>query len=85
MSVEPAIAALAGLGLLGEQLTARQWLGLGAIIATSVGTTLTASQACSPTPQGADPIVGDFPSDVARDVEPHIASGASVPPTDALT
>lgn len=44
MSVEPAIGALAGLLLLGEQLTGRQWLGIAAIIATSIGTTLTATR-----------------------------------------
>lgn len=44
MSVEPAIGALAGLLLLGEQLTARQWLGIAAIIVTSIGTTLTATR-----------------------------------------
>jgi inner membrane transporter RhtA len=87
MSVEPALGALAGLALLGEQLTARQWLGLGAIVATSIGTTVTAAQARGPTPQSADPTVGDFASDVvsevAPDITPHITARALVPPTDA--
>jgi inner membrane transporter RhtA len=69
MSAEPAIGALAGLAILGEQLTTRQWLGVGAIIATSVGTTLTAAQSSTPTPQGTDPTVGDF----AGDIVPHVA------------
>ncbi|HUR32415.1 MAG TPA: EamA family transporter [Vicinamibacterales bacterium] len=38
MSVEPALAALAGLVLLGERLTTRQWLAIGAVIVASVGT-----------------------------------------------
>lgn len=60
MSVEPAISAVVGLILLGEQLTARQWVGLGAIVLTSVGTTVTAAQGVEPPPQGTDPMVGDL-------------------------
>jgi inner membrane transporter RhtA len=37
MSFEPAIAALAGVVLLREQLTGTQWLAIGAIISASVG------------------------------------------------
>jgi inner membrane transporter RhtA len=55
MSMEPAIGALAGLTLLSEQLTGRQWLGMVAIIATSVGTTLTAAQVGSPVADVVDP------------------------------
>jgi len=38
MSVEPALAALAGLVLLGEQLSHTQWLGIGAVMVASIGT-----------------------------------------------
>jgi len=38
MSVEPAIAALAGLLLLGEHLALLQWVGIGAVMVASVGT-----------------------------------------------
>lgn len=37
VSLEPAIAAVAGLLLLGERLTALQWLAVAAIVAASVG------------------------------------------------
>lgn len=37
-SVEPALAALTGLLLLGERLTGRQWLGIAAVMIASVGT-----------------------------------------------
>jgi inner membrane transporter RhtA len=37
MSFEPAIAALAGVVLLHEQLTATQWIAISAIISASVG------------------------------------------------
>jgi inner membrane transporter RhtA len=37
MSLEPAVAALAGLVLLGERLTILQWLAIGAVIAASIG------------------------------------------------
>lgn len=38
MSVEPAVAALAGLAVLHESLTTIQWLAIAAIIAASMGT-----------------------------------------------
>ncbi len=37
MSIDPALAALAGVILLGEQLTTTQYLAIGAIIAASIG------------------------------------------------
>jgi inner membrane transporter RhtA len=44
MSLEPAVAALCGLVLLGEHLTKAQWLAVGLVIAASVGATVTARQ-----------------------------------------
>ena len=38
MSLEPAIAALAGLMFLNERLTATQWLAIGAVMIASMGT-----------------------------------------------
>jgi inner membrane transporter RhtA len=38
MSAEPAIAALAGLALLGERLTLLQWTGIAAVMVASIGT-----------------------------------------------
>ncbi|MNE34367.1 Threonine/homoserine exporter RhtA [compost metagenome] len=40
MSIEPAFGALSGLLFLGEVLSVTQWLAIGAIIAASVGATL---------------------------------------------
>jgi len=40
MSGEPAMGALMGLMLLGEHLSVAQWLGIAAVIAASLGTTL---------------------------------------------
>ena len=40
MSLEPAIAALAALGLLGERLTPVQWLAVACVIAASAGITV---------------------------------------------
>jgi inner membrane transporter RhtA len=38
MSLEPAVAALAGLVFLDERLTATQWLAIAAVMAASMGT-----------------------------------------------
>lgn len=40
MSLEPAIAAIAGLALLGEQLSAARWLAIGAIVLASLGSAM---------------------------------------------
>ncbi|GAA0684169.1 inner membrane transporter RhtA [Dyella sp. SG562] len=40
LSLEPAVAAMAGVTLLGERLTTLQWLAIGAIIIASAGTAL---------------------------------------------
>ena len=37
MSLEPAVAALAGLGFLHERLSLVQWLGIAAVMVASVG------------------------------------------------
>ena len=42
MSLEPAVAALCGLVLLGEHLAPSQWLAVGLVIAASAGATVTA-------------------------------------------
>jgi inner membrane transporter RhtA len=43
MSLEPAVAALAGLVVLGESLAARDWLAIALVIAASAGATATAA------------------------------------------
>ncbi|MEO6690425.1 MAG: EamA family transporter, partial [Dokdonella sp.] len=40
LSLEPAVAALAGVALLGEQLSVLQWLAIATIIIASAGTAL---------------------------------------------
>ena len=47
MSLEPAVAALAGLAFLGEVLTATQWLAVALVIAASTGSTLTSRRAAA--------------------------------------
>lgn len=42
MSVEPAVAALAGLAVLGEALSAQQWAAIGCVVLASVGATRSA-------------------------------------------
>jgi inner membrane transporter RhtA len=48
MSLEPAVAALAGLAFLGEILTPTQWLAVALVIAASAGSTLTSRRAAAP-------------------------------------
>ena len=48
LSVEPAVGALAGLAILGEQLVLTQWLAIAAIVAASVGTILTTPPEAGP-------------------------------------
>jgi len=50
MSLEPAVAALTALIILGEQLTWLEWLAIGCVIAASVGITWSARGATKPTP-----------------------------------
>ena len=42
ISMEPAVAAILAIGLLGEHLSALQWLAIGCIVAASMGSALTA-------------------------------------------
>ena len=53
MSLEPAVAALVGLALLNEVLSATQWLAVALVIVASAGSTLTSRRA--PEPREADP------------------------------
>lgn len=47
MSLEPAFAAFAGLAFLGQQLSFVQWIAVTAIVAASMGTTLTSPDTSS--------------------------------------
>jgi inner membrane transporter RhtA len=44
ISMEPAVAALLAVPLLGEHLTALQWLAIGCIVAASMGSAATAGR-----------------------------------------
>jgi len=48
MSLEPAVAACAGLLLLGERISAVQWLAIGLVIAASVGITVGSRRSAPP-------------------------------------
>jgi len=48
MSLEPAVAAMFGLLLLGERLTAAQWVAVALVICASAGSTVTARRAEAP-------------------------------------
>ncbi|NII06367.1 EamA family transporter [Luteibacter anthropi] len=45
VSLEPAVASLLALLLLGEHLSASQWIAIGFIVAASIGSTITAGRA----------------------------------------
>jgi inner membrane transporter RhtA len=44
LSLEPAVAAVAGVALLGERLSVLQWLAIVAIIVAAAGTALSVSR-----------------------------------------
>ncbi len=48
MSVEPAVAALIGLALLGQRLSAPEWAAVGCVVAASIGAARAAPPAPSP-------------------------------------
>jgi inner membrane transporter RhtA len=50
MSLEPAAAALAGIVVVHEFLSALQWLAVACVIAASVGATRTESRLAAPAP-----------------------------------
>lgn len=53
ISMEPAVAAVLAMGLLGEHLSAMQWLAIGCIMAASMGSALTAGGPVRP--RGTEP------------------------------
>jgi inner membrane transporter RhtA len=48
MSIDPAIAALAGLIVLGQDLAARDWVAIGLVVIASAGASLSARRASAP-------------------------------------
>ncbi|RZJ61046.1 MAG: EamA family transporter, partial [Acidovorax sp.] len=44
ISMEPAVAAVLAMGLLGEHLSFNQWLAIGLIVSASMGTAMTAGR-----------------------------------------
>jgi inner membrane transporter RhtA len=48
MSVEPAVAALAGLIVLGQDLALRDWIAIGLVVIASAGASLSAARASAP-------------------------------------
>lgn len=48
ISMEPAVAALLALALLGEHLSGVQWLAIGCVVAASMGSALTAGRPTAP-------------------------------------
>ena len=70
MSMEPAVAALAGLAILGETLTARQWGGVACVMVACISVTLARRSPLSPSTRS------DFtPSSPETRLEPRELSG----------
>jgi inner membrane transporter RhtA len=63
MSVEPAVAALIGLALLGQHLSIAEWAAVGCVVAASIGAARAApGTSGAPAPSGA-PAVPAPPAD----------------------
>jgi inner membrane transporter RhtA len=63
MSVEPAVAALIGLALLGQHLSVAEWAAVGCVVAASIGAARAApATSDAPAPSGA-PVVPAPPAD----------------------
>ena len=58
MSLEPAVAALIGLALLGEALIVRQWLAIAAVIIASAGAARSSAAAAEPSDELPPPPAG---------------------------
>ena len=71
MSLEPAVAALAGLAILGEALAARQWLAIGCVTVASAGAARGAGPD-GPEPAGPEPAAAG-PEPAAAGPEPAAA------------
>ena len=50
MSLEPVVAALCGLILLGERLSGTQWIAVAAIVIASAGVATSVGQGAKPSP-----------------------------------
>lgn len=63
MSMEPAIAAIAGWALLNQETGPVRWLAICLLMTASVGITLTTTQGGSPKPkdEGEDPVPVPLP------------------------
>jgi inner membrane transporter RhtA len=48
MSLEPALAALAGFVVLGQDLALRDWTAIGLVVIASAGASLSAARASAP-------------------------------------
>jgi inner membrane transporter RhtA len=80
MSLEPAVAALAGLVILGEALSGRQWLAVGAVMVASAGAARGEGGTAAAAPAGREPAPAAEPAgpDAAAGRE---REGAGLPPS----
>ena len=65
-SAQPALAALAGLVLLGQHLALHEWAGIGIVIATNVAAITTSSPSSSPADSATGPPTGTTPARTRR-------------------
>ena len=84
MSLEPAVAALIGLAVLGQHLSAGQWAAVGCVVAACLGAARSASPPPPPPPPRPDPSVpremyvkAPLPRDVRHLSHPGVRKGTS--------
>jgi inner membrane transporter RhtA len=82
MSVEPAVAALIGLALLGQHLSIAEWAAVGCVVAASIGAARAApAPSDALTPSGA-PALSDAPAPSGAPAPLADAPAVPAPPTD---
>jgi inner membrane transporter RhtA len=88
MSLEPAVAALIGLALLGQHLSVSEWAAVGCVVVACVGAARSAPAAPAPSPDLPGPAAApspDLPDPAAVPLAPDLPDPAPAPVSSELS